>query len=198
MFCGVSVGVDVAGAVMAQVAKFGQYEVDARLNFKQRYFGAFEVGVGVSDHTNSRTDQHYKVNSPYFRVGADYNLAKNPVSGNRIYVGVRYGFSSFSYDLSGPSIIDESWGGAMPYQFNGLHSRMHWGEAVVGLEGRLWRFIHVGWTGRCKARFAQKKSPHGAAYYVPGYGDNSDKTCFGGSFSVIFDISDIKNSRKHK
>lgn len=198
LFCGVSVGVDLAGALMAQVAKFGQYEAQARFNFKQRYFAVAEAGVGTSHHTSDRTSQTYKVHSPYFRIGADYNFAHNPVSGNRIYGGVRYGFSSFRYDISGPAFVDPLTPGAeIPFSLNDVHSAMHWGELVAGLEGRLWRFIHLGWSVRWKFRFKQKDCPYGSPFYVPGYGDNTDGSCFGGNFSLLFDISDIKNSRRH-
>lgn len=198
VFCGVSVGVDLAGAIMAQFAKFGQYEAQARFNFKQRYYPVAEIGVGSCNYTNERTEQHYATHSPYFRVGVDYNFANNPVSGNRIYGGVRYGFSSFSYDLSGPALTDPVWGTTLPYDLQNLSGRQHWAEVVAGLEGRLWRFIHLGWSVRWKFRLAQQRTPHGQPYYVPGYGDNSDSSCFGGSFSLLFDISDIKNSRKHR
>ncbi|MCQ2293864.1 MAG: DUF6048 family protein [Bacteroidaceae bacterium] len=197
LFCGVSVGADLAGALMAQVAKFGQYEAQARFNFKQRYFPVVEIGVGTSNHTSDRTNQTYKVHSPYFRIGGDYNFAHNPVSGNRIYGGVRYGFSSFKYEISGPSFIDPIDGSAMPLDLQGVHSSMHWGELVAGLEGRLWRFIHLGWSVRWKFRFKQKDNAYGNPYYVPGYGDNTDGSCFGGNFCLLIDISDIKNSKKH-
>lgn len=198
VFCGVSVGADLAGAIMAQFAKFGQYEAQARFNFKQRYFPVAELGIGSSHHTNERTEQKYSTRSPYFRIGADYNFAHNPVSGNRLYGGVRYGFSSFSYDISGPALTDPVWGTTLPYDLRDQHGRQHWAEVVAGLEGRLWRFIHLGWSVRWKFRLAQRTGVHGQPYYVPGYGDNSDGSCFGGSFSLLFDISDIKNSRRHR
>lgn len=198
VFCGVSVGVDIAGAVMAQVAKFGQYEAQARLNFKQRYFVAIETGIGVSNHTDERTEQHYNVHAPYFRVGGDYNFANNPVSGNRIYAGVRYGFSKFNYDISGPVITDDVWGIDVPLNLKSQQGNAHWGELVAGLEGRLWRFIHVGWTVRWKYRFAQKSNVYGHAAYVPGFGNNKESSCFGGTVTLLIDISDVKNSKKQK
>lgn len=198
LFCGISVGVDLAGAIMAQFAKFGQYEAQARLNFKQRYFVAFEAGVGTSNYTHAQTEQHFNVHAPYFRIGGDYNFHNNPVSGNRIYAGVRYGFSKFKYDVSGPSIADPVWGNTFPYSYTGIDGCQHWGELVAGLEGRLWRFIHAGWTVRWKFRFKQRESDFGTPFFVPGYGNNSDGSCFGGTFTLLFDISDIKNSKRTK
>ncbi|MCQ2205547.1 MAG: DUF6048 family protein [Bacteroidaceae bacterium] len=197
-FCGISIGADVAGIVRAQVAKFGEYEAQARFNFKQRYFLAAEVGLGTSNYTSERSHQHYRTHSPYFRVGGDYNFARNPVSGNRIYLGLRYGFSSFKFDIDGPDFYDPVWRQSLSYHLHGISSKMHWGELVAGLEGRLWRFIHLGWSVRWKFRFKQTGDTYGNPYYVPGYGNNTDGTCFGGNFTVLLDISDIKNSKKRK
>lgn len=198
VFCGVSVGADLAGLGMAWLAKFGQYDAQLRVNFKQRYFAAFEAGLGVSNYTSERTQQHYNVHAPYFRVGADYNFANNPVSGNRIYAGFRYGFSIFNYDIEGPDIVDPTWGTSIPYKLESQKGRAHWGELVAGLEGRIWRFIHLGWSVRWKFRFSQNDNLNGHPFYVPGYGDNYDSMCFGGSFNVIIDIADIKNSQKKR
>ena len=94
-FAGVAISVDVVGPVMAVACPFGSYEAAARFNFKERYFPIAEVGWGSSNHTNETTDLHYKTNAPYFRVGLDYNFNKNRLSGNRIFGGLRYGFSYY-------------------------------------------------------------------------------------------------------
>jgi len=95
---------------MAVVSPFGQYEAACRLNLRGTFFPIVEAGWGLSDHTDETTDIHYKTGAPYFRVGCDYNFANNKRSGNRIYGGLRYGFSSFSYDVDGPDIVDAVWG----------------------------------------------------------------------------------------
>lgn len=186
-FAGVAVSGDLAGAVMAMVTPYGSYEGALRINLKERYFPTAEVGWGVSNHTDETTDLHFKTSAPYFRVGCDYNLANDRRSGNRIFVGLRYGFSSFTYDFSGPDIIDPVWNTATPFHFTGLKGKAGWGEILFGLEAKIWSIVHVGWSARYRLRFHQSYETPGPAWYVPGFGKNGDST-FGATFNVIFDI----------
>lgn len=187
-FAGVAVSVDVVGPVLAVVSPFGSYEAAARFNFKERYFPIAEVGWGTSNHTDETTDLHYKTNAPYFRVGLDYNFNKNRLSGNRIFGGLRYGFSSYRYDLDGPDIVDPIWGTATPFRFRNLKANAHWAEAVFGLEARIVRFFHLGWTVRYRFLLTQKSAAVGKAWYIPGYGRNNG-SCLSGTFNLLFDIS---------
>lgn len=187
LLAGVSVMVDVAGAAMAAATPYGQYEAAARVNLRGRYFPIVEVGWGVSDNLNETTDNHFKTSAPYFRAGVDYNVAKNKRSGNRIFIGVRYGFSSFKYDMEGPDVEDEVYGTSTPFHLEGLKGNTHWGEALFGLEARVWGMFHLGWTIRYRLRFSDKASEWGSPWYVPGYGRN-DSHAIGGTFNLIFDI----------
>ena len=173
-FAGVAISVDVVGPVMAVACPFGSYEAAARFNFKERYFPIAEVGWGSSNHTNETTDLHYKTNAPYFRIGLDYNFNKNRLSGNRIFGGLRYGFSSYKYDLDG--------------HVRNLKANAHWAEAVFGLEARIVRFFHLGWSIRYRFLLSQKSDAVGKAWYIPGYGRNNGP-CLSGTFNLIFDIS---------
>ena len=94
LWAGGSVSVNLAGALLAACSPYGEYEAAARLNLRGRFFPTLEAGLGVSDHTNETTDIHYKVSAPFFRLGLDYNVAKHVNDAGRIFVGLRYGFSS--------------------------------------------------------------------------------------------------------
>ncbi len=174
---------------MANVAKWGQYEVGAHFGLKRKFYPAVEVGIGQSNYTSDRTNIHFKTHSPYFRVGMDYNLNKDRQSRNRYFLGVRYGFSTFTYDLEGPSVTDDYWGQTYPYEIDGAKGTAHWGELLFGIQSQLWKFIHLGWTVRYKARFHESMAEPGHVFYIPGYGKNgSSSSCFGGSFNVIFEL----------
>lgn len=188
-FSGYGLYTDVCGIGMALFGKWGQYEVGAHMGIKGKYYPVVEVGLGQSNHTDDRSGLHYKVHSPYFRVGMDYNLNKNLNSRNRYFVGLRYAFSPFSYDLEGPKIFDDYWGGYYDYSVHGVKSQAHWGELVFGVQTQIWRFVHLGWTARYKARIYEKQGTPGHAFYIPGYGKGGESGgCFGGSFNVIFEL----------
>ncbi len=187
LFAGVSVSVDLCGAVMAVLTPYGQYEAAARVNLRGRFFPIAEVGWGVSDNTNETTENRFKVSAPYWRVGMDYNVARDRRSGNRIYAGLRYGFSSYKYDMGGPDIVDGYYGTATPFSFTGLRGTTHWAEVVFGLEAKVWGMLHLGWSVRYRQRLYDSSSPYGCAWYVPGFGRNGGH-CIGGTFNLIFDI----------
>lgn len=187
LLAGISVYGDVVGAVMSAVSPYGQYEAACRINLRGRFFPIAEIGWGMSDHTDETTDLHYKTSAPYFRIGCDYNFAKDVRSGNRIYGGLRYAFTSFDYDVDGPSISDPVWGGQTAFDFKGMHGAVQWAEFVFGLEAKIWSIFHLGWSVRYRIRTHNASSQIGSPWYVPGFGRNSG-SALGGTFNVIFDI----------
>ena len=186
-FSGISVTFDLAGAIMASASSWGQLESSLRLNLKGSYFPVFELGYGISDHKSDATDLTYKTKSPFFRVGCDYNFSKDKTSPNRFMVGLRYGFTKFNFDLSGPPVVDPLGGGFSEFIYSDLNSSVHWGELVGGLETRIWSFFHLGWSIRYKFRLHQDAPTIVNAWYVPGFGKNST-SCLGGTLNLIFDI----------
>lgn len=189
LFSGYGIYTDICGLAMAQFAKWGQYEVGAHVGIKRRFYPSVELGIGNSNYADERSGLHYTTHSPYFRVGMDYNLNKDRQSKNRYYVGVRYGFSSFKYDLTGPDVTDDAWGGTFPFDYEGEHGVAHWGEALFGIQTQIWKFIHLGWTIRYKMRFHEKQATTGHAFYIPGYGKGGESDgCFGGSFNLVFEL----------
>lgn len=187
VFCGIAVSADLAGAaMMAFNSNFAQAEAALRLNFKEKYFPVFELGYGFSNYVSEETDKSSKTNAPYMRIGMDYNFTKKR-NGNRLYAGVRYGFTRFRYDLTDASYKDPVWNQPMPYHLDNEPGSAQWGEVVFGLETKIWSFIQLGWSLRYKARFTQHVNRQGSPWYLPGFGKNGT-TCFGGSFNLIFEI----------
>lgn len=189
LLSGYGIFTDLCGLAMAQFSKWGQCEVGAHMGIKGKYFPVIEAGLGSSNHTDARSKLHYNTHAPYFRVGLDYNLNKDQASHNRYYVGLRYGFSAFTYDLSGPSIPDDYWGGEYTFDIRNVKGNAHWGELLFGVQVQIWKFVHLGWTARYKARLYEKQGEPGHAYYIPGYGKGGESSgCFGGSFNVVFEL----------
>ena len=186
---GAAVGADLVGLVMKVAGTdWSQMEAMARLNFYDKLFPIFELGIGEGNHEGREIDNHFKVRAPYFRIGCDYNFTKKH-NGNRLFLGLRYGFSAYNYDLDSPTpLADPVWKTEEPFSKHGLSGHLHWGELVFGIETRLWSIIRMGWDARIKFRFAQKASDIGDPWYVPGFGQNGGSSCWGGTYKLIFDI----------
>jgi len=188
VFGGVALSGDLVGVVMKSLnSDYSQMEVAAHLNFKEKYFPVFELGYGESNCEGGETGNTYKTKAPYFRIGMDYNFTKKWYTGNRLYLGIRYAFTSFKYDISSPGFADPVWGNEVPFVFNGLSANSHWGEIVFGIETRIWKIFHLGWNVRYKIRMSHSEAPQGSPWYVPGFGKYGN-SCIGGTFNIIFDI----------
>ena len=188
LIMGGQVFVNLAGAVLWQLSDYGELEGGARLNMRCKYFPTVEAGLGICNKTNDETSLHYKTTTPFVRIGCDYNFSRIKTSPNRIYGGIRFGYTTYKYDIDGPDIIDPYWeGDVMPLRLKNISSNALWTEFVFGLETKVWRHFHVGWTARYKRRLHQKSDTTGNSYYIPGYGKN-DSHLFTGTFNLVFDI----------
>lgn len=186
-FNGVSVGIDVVGPIMQALSSRGHIEGMLRVNILETYFPILEIGYSKCNHTDENTFVNYKANAPYFRVGLDVNLANNKFSGNRIFAGMRYGFTSFEYDVSSQPVEDFIGGSSVPFHLTALEGNKHWAELLFGIETRITSFLQLGWALRYKFGLSEKSSYMGKPWYVPGYGRNKNGT-FGANFNIILDF----------
>jgi hypothetical protein len=172
---------------MRAASSYGNYEGMVRLNLLETYFPILEIGLGDCSHTEESTNMKYSTRAPYFRIGCDMNFANNKQSGNRIFGGVRYGFSSFEYDIIAPDMVDPNWGTIVPYQIKGVNGNKHWGELVISLESRIFSHFQIGWAVRYKFTLSDKHGESSRAWYVPGFGKNKNGS-FGANFNLIFEL----------
>ena len=179
---------NVAGVVLWQFSDYGEVEGGVRLNLKGKYFPVIEAGLGLCDKTHDETDIHFKTSAPFARIGIDYNFMKDKMSNNRIYGGLRFGYTSFKYDMDAPPLNDPYWDGSrLDFNFKDVKSNASWCEFVFGLETRIWQRFSLGWSARYKRRLSHKVSDVGKAWYIPGYGEN-DGHLFTGTFNVVFNF----------
>lgn len=187
LFRGFSVSVDAVGPVMMAVSDYGQYEAALHLNLRDRYFPVVEVGYGKADHTEENTQMSYKTSAPFFRAGVDFNVLKNKHDIYRLYVGARYAFTSYKYDLASPGVEDPVWGGVTPYEVKGAKCNYHWLEAALGIDVKLVGPLHLGWSLRYKQKLTADEGKLGKSWYVPGFG-KTGTTAFGALFNISLDI----------
>ena len=184
---GMAVSADIVLPLTNMIGTYGGYEAALRINLKDKYFPVFELGLGTADHTDEETTIHYNTTAPYFRVGLDLNMLRNKNQDNRLYVGLRGGYTTFNYDYTSPGMTDPVWGGGISINMKDKSSNMAWFELVFGIEAEVFKDFHMGWSARYKARIHQKASPNGDPWYVPGYGINGN-TRFGATYNLIFDL----------
>ncbi len=198
---GVAVSADIVGFAMKAVgAKFANMEVAARINFLDKYFPVFEIGIGDSHREGAETGNTFSATSPYMRFGMDYNFNKKH-NGNRLFGIFRYGFSSFNYDIGNNAFADPVYGTTIPLSLSGQKATGQWLEFGAGVETKLWKFIRLGWSVRYKFRVAMSCPDEGEPYFIPGFGKN-DSRGWGGTVNLVFDIGKatkkVKEEKKEK
>lgn len=187
LYRGIAVSIDAAGAVQRAVSSYGQYEAALRINLKDRYFPVVEIGIGDADNTDDATSLRFKTSAPYFKAGCDFNILKNKHDDYRAYVGVRYAFTSFKYDVEGQSVNDPIWGGEAIYAAYDVKGSSHWAELITGVDAKIVGPFRLGWSFRYRSRISQKHGDIGEAWYVPGYGKKGSSR-LGATFNLILEI----------
>jgi hypothetical protein len=203
-FNGLYVGVDLYGLGSNVLGSdFLSSEVQVGVNLKNRFMPTVELGYG---HTNKWNENgiHYKSNAPYVRFGIDYNIRFKKLDyEDWLFLGVRYGYSSYKYDIGNapivdpafgdkienPNLIDPIWGGSsIPYHENGITGNMSWYEFIGGVRTKIWKNLFMSWTIRLKYRIKAKESFNSSPWYVPGFGKFSS-SANGMTYSIIYKFS---------
>ena len=186
-FRGVAVSADVVGLAQLAFSDYGQYEAALRINLTDRYFPVFELGYGTADSDNPTTNLKYKTSAPHWRVGMDFNIAKNKHDAYRVYAGARYAMTYYKFDVVGSGLKDPVWGDDVDYNVKGMKAYYHWMEAVFGVDAKIAGPLRLGWSVRYRRRITHDDGNIGKTWYVPGYGKQGGSR-LGGTFNIIFEI----------
>ena len=190
LFQGIMVGVDVYGFLnQALGSDIRSTEASIEANLQNRFFPVVEFGYGSIDTTDDETDIHYQTSAPFFRLGVNYNVFyKKPELPGCLTVGLRYGFSSFKYDVQAPDLTDPNWGHTqVPVSYTGVKCNVGWLEAVVGLRANVYKDFHLGLNLRYRSRLNMSQNEHSEPYYIPGYG-RGKSTSIGITYSIIYKL----------
>lgn len=175
--------------------KIGQsfYEKDYRgleivgdYRLTKRFYFAGEIGN--EDKTIVDDRLNFTTKGAYFKVGFDYNSFENWLDmENMIFVGMRYGVSSFNYTLNNYTIFDPTnyYGEntvLTTQKFNGLNAS--WLEIVGGVKAELFQNVYLGFSVRLNYLVSNKKPDNFDNLFIPGYNRTYD-----GKFGAGFNYS---------
>lgn len=189
-FQGIYVGVDVFGflnQVLGSDAKTTEASVE--VNLMNRFFPVVELGYGSMDTTDDETDIRFKTKAPFFRIGANYNVFyKKPHLPGYFTVGLRYGYTSFKYDIQAPDLVDPNWGHtSIPFDYKGVKTNVGWLELVLGLKANVFQNFYMGFTARYRSRLSMKKNEYSEPYYIPGYGKGKSSN-LGITYNLVYKL----------
>lgn len=183
-----TVGVNIWDPVMRLFGqKYGLMGFSADVNLHNRYFPAFELGLGTARNTPS--GQNFTYRSPlsvYFKIGMDYNFLYNSNPNYKWFVGVRYGFAPFSWAVDDITLDSGYWGDTQHFSIPSQTATAGWGELCMGLRVKLAGNISAGWMLRFHALLHEGKNIHGEPWYIPGYGARGQAIT--GSFTLSYTL----------
>ncbi len=189
-FKGVSISADLFGYIGRIINDYTSSEVAVSANFGNRFFPVVEIGYGSTDTTDETTRIYYKSSAPYFRAGLDYNFLykkSGELSNYKIIGLVRYGQTTAKYDVTTPPLTDPVWGSEATLSLTDVEASCSWMEFGVGVQVKIWKNLHMGWSIRYKSLIKDGKGDRSEVWYIPGYGENKNG-CFGGTYTIIYNI----------
>ena len=158
-------------------------------------------GIGSSvfggDFLSSEVAVDVNLKNRFFPIAELYKKQH----GHMLLVGLRYGVSSFKYDVDAlglddpiyggivgnPNLDDEIWGGSLPYNHKGMKGSMQWAEFCVGIRAHVWKALYMGWSLRFKFKLSASADEYGDPWYVPGFGKYGSNT-MGVTYTITYKL----------
>jgi len=186
---GIMVGVDLSRFVVPFIdtTRYG-WEFSGDYEIINDLFLVAEIG---SETTKLNTSLYnYKSAGGYTRLGVDYNFMKHvdADSPDRMVIGLRYGFTTFSYSADNIQIKDDYWG---DYSGGKIASKLiaaHWIEVATGMNTRLFNNFYLGWSVRMRVKLGVTNDPYLFPYTIPGYGKPWSNNWLGINYSLCYKI----------
>ena len=158
---GLRVGVDLFKLTRSFYEKdYRGIELVGDFKLTRKHYIAAEIGTENKTVDDDRLN--FTTKGTYLKAGFDFNGYENWLGmNNMLYVGMRYGFSSFSqtlnsYEVYNPNqYFDEAPETVSGEKFNGLTAQ--WMEVVAGVKAEVFNNIYVGFSLRVNRLFSNKK-----------------------------------------
>jgi hypothetical protein len=199
---GLRVGVDLHRLSKSFYEKdYKGLEIVGDYRLTRRFYLAGELGNEEKTVDDDRLN--FTTKGTYFKAGFDYNTFENWLDmENMIYVGMRYGISSFSQTLNSYKIYDPTnyYGENTVIsgtKFNGLTA--NWIEIIGGVKAELFSNLYLGFSLRLNYLVSNKKPDGFDNLYIPGFNRTYDgKFGAGVNYTLSYFIPIYKKNKLAK
>jgi Domain of unknown function (DUF6048) len=161
------------------------FEIVADYRVHKKYFAAVELGTENKTTADDRIN--FTTKGSYLKVGGDFNFYENWLDmNNSIYIGARYGTSTFSQTVNSYAIYDRNNYfptteiTAVDQKYDNLTA--HWSEFVIGIKAEVFTNLFIGISGRLHILFSQSELDNFANLHIPGF-NRTYEGSFGSSFN---------------
>lgn len=168
---------------------FGQshssYDVQASLSLHNWFEPAIELGIGFADNKPQTSNFRYKgYPSFYGKIGANYNFMYKSNPDYQVYLGIRFGYSSFKYEITDITINSDYWGQSNMFTIPDQKASMFYGQALAGIKVKIWKWFSLGWSLRYGFKMKENLPQNSKPWFIPGYGTSA----LSATFSLIYTL----------
>ncbi len=157
------------------------FEILGDFRFAKRFYAAAEIGNETRDWDEENLTATTR--GSYIKLGADFNAYRNWIGmENLIHVGLRYGFATFSQQLTGYGVFTSN--STFPtefvttnQEFKGLTAS--WIELQVGVKVETIDNLFLGIQVQLKRKFGEDKPDNFDNLIIPGFNRTYDFSQFG-------------------
>lgn len=185
-------------AMRAFGTKYGLGEVAAEINLYNRYIPVLEFGLGQAENTPDDNNYTYKsAISPFFRIGMNYNFFYGSNPDYMLMIGLRYGFSPFKFEVTDISQQGGYWNEPITYDIPSQSVTAGYLQLLLALRVRIFDNFSMGWSIRYQSIMHESATPHGKAWYIPGFGarNRSLNATFSLSYTIPLSNSDALSEK---
>lgn len=185
-------GVDISKPIISLFNKdFSGFELTGDFRIKNRIYLATEIGI-----TNKTTDEDYlnfTTKGSYIKMGVNYNAYNNWLDmNNEIFVGFRYGFSTFnqsinSYIINQNGIYFDEYLIENNLKFDNLTA--HWAEFVLGIKVETFKNLFLGTSVSFNSLIKTEDPTNFQNLYIPGFNKRHlNKSGAGFNYTISYQI----------
>lgn len=176
-------------------------ELTGDFKITRRHYIAAEIGN--ENKTVEERNFNFTTQGTYLKAGFDYNAYENWAGmQNQIYIGMRYGISSFSQKLNNYTVYNTNHyfgenAVVEGQKFDGLSA--HWAEIVTGIKAELVNNLYIGFNVRLNYLIGNNKPENFDNLYIPGFNKTyNGKFGTGFSYTISYFIPLYKSTIKNK
>lgn len=175
-------------AMRAFGTKYGLGEIALELNLHNRYIPVIEFGLGEAKNTPEDNNYTYRSPiAPFFRIGMNYNFLYQSNPDYLIMAGIRYGFTPFKFEITDITQQPGYWDEPLTYSIPSQNVTAGYFQILLGLRVRIIDNLSLGWSVRYQSLLHDTNTPHGDAWYIPGFGPRNRS--INATFTVSYTMS---------
>ena len=169
------------------------YEIVGDLQLTENIYLAGEYGL--VDKVIEDENINFNSKGSFLRIGFDYNMFENWIGmDNSIYVGLRYGTSSFSSKILDYNVRnkDSYFSNLVTNEFQTIeYSNLsgNWIELLLGIKVETFKNVYLGLSLRLNKLLSDKKPDNFGNLFIPGFNKVTDDNTFGSGFNYTLTYS---------